>query len=106
MDLVRESIRPAERNVIIHLRSVEDGVVVDEDVPGGCTAYMMQKALEEQDTFHWLDAPPVSVTGTEHRPAYGSDGDYFSKPNRESIFNAVYSLVRESDPSRFPPIAD
>lgn len=68
---------------------------VDEDVPGGATAYMMREVLERQGGFEWLDAAPRSLTGTEHRPAYGSDGDYWSKPNAESIFDAVYALVEE-----------
>ena len=63
---------------------------------------MMQQVLETQGGYHWLDAEPRTLTGTEHRPAYGSDGDYWSKPNREDIFREVYALMRESDPGRFP----
>jgi pyruvate/2-oxoglutarate/acetoin dehydrogenase E1 component/TPP-dependent pyruvate/acetoin dehydrogenase alpha subunit len=77
---------------------------VDEDVPGGTTAYMLQQALVEQDGYRWLDSPPATLSASEHRPAYGSDGDYYSKPNRETIFQAVYGLMRESDPARFPAI--
>jgi len=77
-------------------------VFVDEDVPGGTTGYMMKKVLEDQGTFAWLDAEPRTVPGKPHRPAYGSDGDYFSKPNREDIFNAIYALMRDTDPHRFP----
>ncbi|HEY4595887.1 MAG TPA: transketolase, partial [Thermoanaerobaculia bacterium] len=77
-------------------------VFVDEDVPGGATAYMMQKVLEEQGGYHWLDAEPRTLPAKEHRPSYGSDGDYFSKPNRESIFEAVYELMHEADPRSFP----
>jgi len=79
-------------------------VFADEDVPGGATAFMMQKVLEEQKAYHHLDATPVTITAKEHRPAYASDGDYFSKPNPEIIFDRVYELMRESDPVRFPAI--
>ena len=79
-------------------------VFLDEDVPGGTSAYMMQQVLEVQDGFPWLDAPPRTLSGKAHRPAYGSDGDYFSKPNREQIFSTVYDLMHQTNPSRFPPI--
>ncbi len=75
---------------------------LDEDVPGGATAYMMQQVLERQGGFSWLDAPPRTLTAKEHRPAYGSDGDYFSKPSREQIFDALYELVREGRPRELP----
>ena len=79
-------------------------IFFDEDVPGGASAYMMQKVLEEQKAFYYLDAPPVTVSAKDHRPAYGTDGDYFSKPNAEDVYEAVYALMSESDPKRFPPI--
>jgi len=79
-------------------------VFLDEDVPGGTTAYMMQKVLEVQGGFDWLDAPPRTLSAQAHRPAYGSDGDYFSKPNREQIFSTVYDLMHHSDPARFPSL--
>ncbi len=77
-------------------------VFVDEDVPGGGTAYMMQQVLEVQRGYLWLDSEPRTVPAAAHRPPYGSDGDYFSKPNRETIFEAVYELMRESDPEAYP----
>ena len=77
-------------------------VFVDEDVPGGATAFMMQNVLERDGGYNWLDSEPRTVTGKEHRPAYGSDGDYWSKPNRETIFAAVYDLMHEADPAKFP----
>jgi pyruvate/2-oxoglutarate/acetoin dehydrogenase E1 component len=79
-------------------------VFVDEDVPGGATAYMMQQVLEIQNGFQHLECAPVTVTAKEHRPAYGSDGDYFSKSNAEDIFNAVYNLMQQCDPESFPNI--
>jgi pyruvate/2-oxoglutarate/acetoin dehydrogenase E1 component len=78
---------------------------VDEDCPGGITAYMMQEVLERQGGFELLDSPPRTLSAKPHRPAYGSDGDYFSKPNREQITKAVYQMMAESDPRRFPPTA-
>ena len=77
-------------------------LLVDEDVPGGATAYMAQEIVEVQGAFHWLDAPQKTLTGAHHRPVYGSDGDYWSKPNVEQIFDAAYELMHESDPNRFP----
>jgi pyruvate/2-oxoglutarate/acetoin dehydrogenase E1 component len=81
----------------------EVGIEVEiVDVQGGTTAYMMRQVLEVQGGFAWLDAAPRTLPGKEHRPSYGSDGDYFSKPNRESIFEAAYEMMYESDPASFP----
>jgi pyruvate/2-oxoglutarate/acetoin dehydrogenase E1 component len=76
---------------------------LDEDCPGGCTAYMMQETVERQGGYQWLDAPPRTLSAKAHRPAYGSDGDYFSKPNREQIVETVYGMMRDSMPDKFPP---
>ncbi|HVR28472.1 MAG TPA: transketolase C-terminal domain-containing protein [Thermoanaerobaculia bacterium] len=75
---------------------------VDEDVPGGTTAFMLEQVLEHQGGFDLLDAPPRTLTAQEHRTPYGTDGDYFAKPNRESVFEAGYELMHESDPTRWP----
>jgi pyruvate/2-oxoglutarate/acetoin dehydrogenase E1 component/TPP-dependent pyruvate/acetoin dehydrogenase alpha subunit len=75
---------------------------LDEDVPGGTSAYMMREALEVQGGYDWLDSAPRTLSGQEHRPAYGSDGDYWSKPNRETVFEAVYEMMHEAKPGRFP----
>jgi pyruvate/2-oxoglutarate/acetoin dehydrogenase E1 component/TPP-dependent pyruvate/acetoin dehydrogenase alpha subunit len=84
------------------LRRTNRVLFLDEDVPGGATAYMLQQVVEKQGGFPWLDSPPRTLTAKAHRPPYGSDGDYFSKPNRESIFEAVYDLMNEADPASFP----
>lgn len=76
----------------------------DEDVPGGATAFMMQKVLEEQKGYFSLDAEPRTLTAKDHRAAYGTDGDYFSNPNAEDVFEAVYNIMHEVNPSRFPKI--
>jgi pyruvate/2-oxoglutarate/acetoin dehydrogenase E1 component len=78
-------------------------VFLDEDVPGGATAFMMQQVIDEQGGYRWLDSQPITVSARPHRPAYGSDGDYWSKPNREDLFRAVYELMHEADPRRYPP---
>ncbi len=77
---------------------------VDEDVPGGTTAYMLREVIEKQGGYYWLDSPPRTLSSTQHRPAYGSDGDYWSKPNAESIFDAVYEMMHEVDPAAYPKI--
>jgi 2-oxoisovalerate dehydrogenase E1 component len=77
-------------------------VFIDEDVPGGTTAYMLQEVLEKQGGYYWLDSEPRTIPGKPHRPAYGSDGDYFSKPNIEEIFYTVYEMMHEADPAAYP----
>jgi 2-oxoisovalerate dehydrogenase E1 component len=77
-------------------------VVLDEDVPGGATAYMLQQILEVQRGYWQLDSPPRTISAQAHRPAYGSDGDYFSKPNAETIFDTIYELMAEVDPAAYP----
>jgi hypothetical protein len=65
---------------------------------------MMQKVLEEQKAFYFLDSSPKTLTGKEHRPAYGTDGDYFSKPSADSIFDAVYDIMHDYQPEKYPNI--
>jgi len=79
-------------------------IFADEDVPGGGTGFMMQKVIDEQGAYQWLDAQPRAISAQEHRPSYSSDGDYFSKPNVEDIFDAVYELMNEADPEAYPAI--
>ncbi|MFL5542855.1 MAG: thiamine pyrophosphate-dependent enzyme [Longimicrobiaceae bacterium] len=90
------------------LRSIQKTskvLFLDEDVPGGATAYMMQEVVERQGGFHWLDAAPRTLPAAAHRAPYGRDGDYWSKPNVETVFDAVYEIVSETAPSRFPSLA-
>ena len=77
---------------------------LDEDVPGGASAYMLQQVIEKQAGYYHLDSSPRTLSGTAHRPAYGSDGDYWSKPNAESVFDAVYAMMHEVDPQRYPAV--
>jgi pyruvate/2-oxoglutarate/acetoin dehydrogenase E1 component len=79
-------------------------VFLDEDVPGGASAYMMQKVIEEQGAFKYLDSAPKTITAKEHRPAYASDGDYFSKPNTEDVFETIYEIMRDVNPGMYREI--
>jgi len=79
-------------------------VIVDEDVSSGATAYLLDQILVKQDAYFHLDSQPITISSQDHRPAYGTDGDYFSKPNAETIFDGIYSLMNESDPEQFPSI--
>lgn len=84
------------------VRKTNRVVFLDEDVPGGASAYMMEQAISIQKIFSYLDSEPVVISATHHRSAYGSDGDYFCKPNAEDVFKAVYQLMHESQPEYFP----
>ncbi len=84
-----------EHKILESLKKTSRIVFVDEDVPGGAAAYMMNKVLEEQKAFQWLDVSPRTITAQAHRPSYGSDGDYFSKPNAEDVVRVIREIMRE-----------
>ncbi|MBC6989083.1 alpha-ketoacid dehydrogenase subunit alpha/beta [Hymenobacter sp. BT491] len=86
------------------VRKTSRVLFADEDVPGGATAYMMQQVLDDQQAYRYLDSQPRCLAAQPHRPPYGSDGDYFSKPNVEDVFDTVYEVMQEADPKRFPAI--
>jgi 2-oxoisovalerate dehydrogenase E1 component len=88
-------------SIVESLKKTNKIVFIDEDVPGGATAYMLQQVLDAQKGYFHLDAPPLTIAAKAHRPAYGTDGDYFSKPNTEDIFNAIYSMMHEYNPSKY-----
>jgi len=90
--------------IVESIKKTNRVVFADEDVPGGASAYMLQKVLEEQNAYQYLDAKPITITAKEHRPAYASDGDYFSKPNTEEVFDRVYEMLQDTYPDRFPTI--
>jgi 2-oxoisovalerate dehydrogenase E1 component len=90
--------------IVESLKKTNRVLFVDEDVPGGTTAYMMQEVIEKQGGYFHLDSPAKTLSGKAHRPAYGSDGDYWSKPNTETVFDAIYEMMSEVDPSAYPPI--
>jgi pyruvate/2-oxoglutarate/acetoin dehydrogenase E1 component/TPP-dependent pyruvate/acetoin dehydrogenase alpha subunit len=90
--------------IVESLKKTNRVVLVDEDVPGGTSAYMMQEVIEKQGGYFHLDSPARTLSGKAHRPAYGSDGDYWSKPNSETVFDMVYEMMYEVNPNRFPEI--
>lgn len=90
--------------IVEHLKSTNRIAFLDEDVPGGATSYMMQQVLEVQGGYKYLDAQPLTIAAKEHRPAYGSDGDYFSKPSVDSVFEALYGMMHEANPSKYPSL--
>jgi pyruvate/2-oxoglutarate/acetoin dehydrogenase E1 component len=81
--------------IVDSLKKTNRILFVDEDVPGGATSFMFSEVIEKQGGYKWLDAAPRMLTAQEHRPPYGSDGDYFSKPNLEQIVEAVLSMMQE-----------
>jgi pyruvate/2-oxoglutarate/acetoin dehydrogenase E1 component len=90
--------------IVESLKKTNRVVFLDEDVPGGTSAYMMQEVIEKQCGYFHLDSPARTLSGKAHRPAYGSDGDYWSKPNNETVFDMVYEIMHEVDPEKFPVI--
>lgn len=101
-----QSLLPFDINgmIVESLKKTSRVLFLDEDMPGGATAYMLQQVLEVQNGYQWLDSPPRTLSAASHRPAYGADGNYYSKPNAESIFDAVYDIMKEQAPTRFPKI--
>jgi pyruvate/2-oxoglutarate/acetoin dehydrogenase E1 component len=77
-------------------------LVIDEDVPGGASAYILQEIVENQRGYQYLDSAPQTLASKAHRPAYGTDGDYFSKPSAEDIFEKVYAIMNEANPTKYP----
>lgn len=92
------------RKIIKSLQKTNRLIVLDEDVSGGATGFMMQQILDEQGGYFHLDSSPRALSAQDHRPAYGSDGNYFSKPNPESIFDLAYEIMNEVDPEKYPVI--
>jgi 2-oxoisovalerate dehydrogenase E1 component len=76
-------------------------VIIDEDYSGGASAFLLDEILIKQDAFQYLDSKPLTITAQDHRPAYGTDGDYFSNPSTEDIFERIYSLMREVNPGKY-----
>ncbi|HLG01987.1 MAG TPA: transketolase C-terminal domain-containing protein, partial [Bacteroidia bacterium] len=90
------------QTIVESLKKTNRLLVVDEDVPGGASAFILQEILEKQGGYAHLDSPPCTLTAKEHRPAYGSDGDYFSKPSADDIYEAAYGILHETDPQKWP----
>jgi len=99
-----QSLLPFDINkdVVKSLAKTNRLLVVDEDVPGGASAYLLQQILEVQNGYDYLDSKPQTLTSKEHRPAYGTDGDYLSKPSIEDVYEKVYAIMHEAKPNEFP----
>ena len=90
------------KQIVLSIKKTNRVLFADEDVTGGGSAYMMQQVMTDEKVFQYLDAPAKTLAAKDHRPAYGSDGDYFSKPNVEDVFDVVYEMMNEVDPERYP----
>ncbi len=101
-----QTLLPFDRNhrILESVKKTSRVIFADEDFPGGASAYMMQQVVDGQSAYQYLDSPPRTISAKSHRPPYSSDGDYFSKPNPEEVFDCVYELMREVDPQRFPEL--
>ena len=99
-----QSLLPFDINhdVVKSIKKTNRLLVIDEDVPGGCSAYLLNEIIEKQGAYQHLDSAPQTLSAKAHRPAYGTDGDYFSKPNAEDIFEKVYSIIHEANPEDYP----
>ena len=101
-----QSIVPFDLNceIVESVKKTNRLLVVDEDVPGGASAYILQKIIEDQKAYEYLDSSPSTLTAKAHRPPYGKDGDYFTKPSMNDVIEKVYSILNEADPKKFPQL--
>jgi pyruvate/2-oxoglutarate/acetoin dehydrogenase E1 component len=101
-----QSLLPFDINhdIVKSLAKTNRLLVIDEDVPGGASAFILQQIVDEQKGYKHLDSQPETLAAKAHRPAYGTDGDYFSKPSVEDIFEKVYTMMHENNPERYPSL--
>ena len=101
-----QSLMPFDINhdIVESIKKTNRLLIIDEDIPGGASSYILNEVLDNQNAYEFLDSKPKTLTAKEHRPAYGSDGDYFSKPSAEDIFEAVYAMMHESNPLKYPKL--
>lgn len=101
-----QSLLPFDLNhdVVKSVSKTNRLLIVDEDMPGGASAYLLDKVLNEQNGYQYLDTKPECLASKQHRPAYGTDGDYFSKPSAEDVFEKIYAMMNESDPASYPEL--
>jgi pyruvate/2-oxoglutarate/acetoin dehydrogenase E1 component len=99
-----QSLLPFDLNhdLVKSVKKTNRFLIVDEDVPGGASAFIYQHLMEEQGAYFWLDSPGRTLTAKAHRPAYGTDGDYFSKPSVEDVVEQVYAIMSEVEPGAYP----
>ena len=90
-----------DQEVLLSVQKTNRLVVIDEDIPGGASAYLLEEIVNKQGAYYYLDSKPTTITAKAHRPAYGTDGDYFSKPSVNDIFEGVYKVMHESDPVKY-----
>ena len=88
-------------DVVKSIQKTNRLVIIDEDVPGGASAYLLDNIINNQNAYQYLDSKPVTITSKNHRTAYGSDGDYFSKPSIEDIFEGIYAIMHEENPHKY-----
>ena len=92
-------------NLIIEsLKKTNKLLIIDEDLPGGASSYILQKVIQERDGFQYLDSAPLTLTSKAHRPAYGTDGDYFSKPSIDDMVEEIYAVMTEKQPQSYPAL--
>ncbi|GER59408.1 alpha-ketoacid dehydrogenase subunit alpha/beta [Patiriisocius marinus] len=101
-----QSLLPLDLNkdMVESVKKTNRLLVIDEDVPGGASSYILSEILDNQDGYKYLDSKPQTLAAKAHRPAYGTDGDYFSKPSTEDVFEKVYEIMHEANPSKFPKL--
>lgn len=101
-----QTLVPFDRaqNILSSIKKTNRVIFADEDMPGGASAYMMQQVLDVQNAYKYLDSKPLAIAASDNRPSYGSDGDYFTKPNIENIYEACYEIMHEAKPSLFPSL--
>lgn len=92
------------QDIVNSIKKTNRLLVLDEDVPGGASAYILQKLVEEQNAYQFLDSAPRTLSAKDHRPAYGTDGDYFSKPSADDVFDVIYEIMQESNPAKYPKL--
>jgi pyruvate/2-oxoglutarate/acetoin dehydrogenase E1 component len=93
-----------EKGILKSVKKTSRLLIIDEDVPGGASAYILQQIIDEQNAYEYLDSKPQTLASKPHRPAYGTDGDYFSKPSIEDIYEKIYEMMHESNPSKYPSL--
>ncbi|GIV33015.1 MAG: transketolase [Chitinophagales bacterium] len=101
-----QTLLPFDRyhKIVESIKKTNKVLFLDEDVPGGATSFMLQQVMEVQKAYYWLDSEPRTLTAAANRPAYGSDGDYFCKPSADDVFDAVYAIMHEYNPQKYPAL--
>ena len=91
-----------EKDITKSVKKTNRLVIIDEDFSGGASAYILDNLINNQNVYDYLDSKPHTLSAKDHRPAYGTDGDYFSKPSVDDIFNKIYAIMNELNPEKYP----